>query len=117
MNLDEFVKKTFLEITTGVSSAQEESLLYIAPGHVEGEKLTGAQIVHFEVAVTVSKEASAGIRVLSFGEGKAGGASQEVSRISFEVPVYFQAPTERNRKHFSKDSSSNISEMSGAARG
>lgn len=102
MNLDEFVKKTLLDITTGVSSAQDEALLYIAPGRVEGEKLTGAQIVHFEVAVTVSKEASAGIRVLSFGEGKAGGSFQEVSRISFDVPVYFQAPTERNRRHSAK---------------
>ncbi len=117
MNLDEFVKKTLLDITTGVSLAQDEALLYIAPGHVEGEKLTGAQTVHFEVAVTVSKEATAGIRVLSFGEGKAGGSSQEVSRISFDVPVYFQAPTERNRRHFSKGNSSNTSEMPDVARG
>lgn len=103
MNLDEFVKKTLLDITNGVASAQDETLLFIAPGRVEGEKVTGAQIVHFEVAVTVSKEASAGIRVLSFGEGKAGATSQEVSRISFDVPVYFQAPTERNKRHFSKN--------------
>lgn len=98
MNLDEFVKKTLLDITSGVASAQEEALLFIAPGYVEGEKMTGAQIIHFEVAVTVSKEASAGIRVLSFGEGKAGASSQEVSRISFDVPVYFQAPTEKIRR-------------------
>ena len=98
MKLDEFVKQTLLDITNGVALAQEEALLYIAPGYVENKKQTEPQNVQFEVAVTAAKEASAGIRVLSFGEAKGGGSSEQVNRISFAVPVYLQAPTEKNPK-------------------
>jgi hypothetical protein len=47
MKLDEFVKQTLLDITNGVAAAQEETLLYIAPGHVEDKKQTEAQNVQF----------------------------------------------------------------------
>ena len=100
MKLDDFVKQTLLDITNGVAAAQEEALLYIAPGHVENRKQTEPQSVQFEVAVTVAKEANAGIRVLSFGEAKGGASSEQVNRISFAVPVFLQAPTELNPKHF-----------------
>jgi hypothetical protein len=36
------------------------------------------------------------------GDLKAGVASERTNRISFDVPVYFQAPTERNPKHFTR---------------
>ena len=81
MKLDEYVKQTLLDITNGVAAAQKETLLYIAPGLVENERLTSAQLVKFEVGVTVAKEASGGIRVFSFGEGKAGLNSEQVNRI------------------------------------
>jgi hypothetical protein len=102
MKLDEFVKQTLLDITNGVAEAQLSTKLYIAPGFVENQKLTSAQMVKFEVAVTVSKETGGGIKIWTLGDLKAGGSSEQTNRISFEVPVYFQAPTERSELHFSK---------------
>ena len=95
MKLDEFVKQTLLDITNGVAEAQNQAKLYIAPGHVENKKLTAPQMVKFEVAVTVSKEAGGGISVWSLGELRTGINSEQINKIAFEVPVYFQAPTEK----------------------
>ncbi len=102
MKLEDFVKQTLLDITNGVAKAQKEALLYVAPGYVENEKQVAPQLVKFEVAVTVSKEAGGGIRVWSFGDAKTNISSEKTNRITFDVPVYFQAPTELNSKHFSK---------------
>lgn len=102
MKLDEFVKQTLLDITKGVTEAQKASLLHIAPGTVENEVVKTPSTVQFEVEVTVSKEATGGISVWSMGEAKAGAAQERTNRISFDVPVYFQAPTERNPKHHSR---------------
>lgn len=102
VKLEDFVKETLLEITNGVAAAQEESLLYIAPGRVENEKRVDMQLVKFEVVVTTSKEAGGGIRILAAGDAKASVSTASTNRISFDVPVYFQAPTERNKRHFSK---------------
>lgn len=103
MDLDEFVEKTLLSITNGVARAQEKSLLFIAPGYVEGKKIESGQMVSFEVVVTTSKEAGGGIKVFSLGEAKAGVSSQAVNRVSFEVPIYFQAPTILNDRHYLND--------------
>lgn len=93
MKLDEFVKQTLLDITNGVAAAQVGAKLWIAPGTVEGEPKLAPQMVKFEVAVTVNKEGSGGISVWSFGELKGGASLESVNRISFDVPVYFQAQT------------------------
>ena len=108
MKLDEFIKQTLLDITNGVAAAQNETLLYIAPGFVEGERQVGAQSVKFEVGVTVSKEAKGGISVFSLGEAGAGASSQAVNKVMFEVPIYLQAPTERNDRHHSKQKKTDI---------
>jgi hypothetical protein len=92
MKLDEYVKQTLIDITKGVSEAKDQSLLWIAPGYVDGEKVFAAQLVSFEIAVTVSKEGSGGIQVLSFGELGAKGSAEHTNKISFSVPIYFQAP-------------------------
>ncbi|MCF6315524.1 MAG: hypothetical protein L3J30_04380 [Marinosulfonomonas sp.] len=102
MKLDEFIEKSLLDITNGVAAAQRATKLYIAPGWVENTTLTEPQFVSFELAVTISKEAGGGISVFSMGDVKAKGNSEKTHRISFDVPVYFQAPTERNDMHFSK---------------
>ena len=100
MNLDKFVEQTLLNITNGVARAQEKSLLYIAPGRVEGKIREEGQQVSFEVVVTTSSEAGGGIKIFTIGEAKGGVSSQAVNRISFNVPVYFQAPTLLNEKHY-----------------
>lgn len=100
MRLDEFVKQTLVEITKGVTEAQSEALLHIAPGTVENEIVKTPSTVNFEVVVTVNKDASGGISVWSLGEVAAGAASERTNRISFDVPVYFQAPTAQNPKHY-----------------
>ena len=102
MQLDEFVKQTLLDITNGVAAAQDQALLYVAPGFVENERKTEPQFVKFEVVVTVNHEAGGGIKVWSLGDAKANLSSEKINRITFDVPVYFQAPTDKNPKHFSK---------------
>ncbi|PRY77661.1 hypothetical protein CLV80_105144 [Yoonia maritima] len=101
MKLDEFVKNTLLDITKGVSEAQDESLLYVAPGFVEGEKQTEGQFVTFEVDVTVTGEGGGGISVLGIGELKGSASREAANRISFQVPVHFNAPTPKNGRHYS----------------
>ena len=95
MKLDEYVKQTLLDITEGVSAAQAVSKHWIAPGYVDGEKVFQAQLVSFDIGVTVSKEAGGGIQVWSFGDLKAKGTAEHTNRISFSVPIYFQAPANR----------------------
>ncbi len=92
MKLDEYVRQTLLDITNGVFSAQKESPLWIAPGSIESKKVLSLQLATFEVAVTVSNEGGGGIQVWSLGELNAKGSAEHVNRISFAVPVYFQAP-------------------------
>ncbi|WP_143526110.1 hypothetical protein [Roseivivax lentus] len=99
MKLDEFVKQTLIDITKGVADAQEDALLYIAPGYVNGDRQDAQQTVSFEVAVTVNSEGGGGISVFSLGELKGKHAQETANRISFEVPVYFTAPTIKNRRH------------------
>ena len=101
MTLEEFVKRTLLEITNGVSAAQLESLVYIAPGTVENETVLEPSLVNFEVSVTVNEDAGGAITIWTVGDLKAGASSEHTNRVSFGVPVYFQAPTARNPKHFS----------------
>ncbi len=97
MKLDEYVKQTLVDIAKGVSEAKDEALVGIAPGYVDGEKVFAAQMISFEIIVTTEKEAGGGIRVLSLGDIKAGGNIQNTNRISFDVPVFFQAPPISNR--------------------
>jgi hypothetical protein len=103
MKLDEFVKQTLLEITKGVADAQEETLLFIAPGVVNGVDRDDAQSVSFEVLVTVSSEGGGGISVFNMGDLKGSLTKETANRISFEVPVYFSVPTRKNRRHFTND--------------
>ena len=103
MKLEEFVKQALLDITNGVAAAQEETKLFIAPGIVEGEKVTNAQLVAFEVAVTLNSSGGGGISVFSVGEVKGDLSRKSVNRLSFEVPVYFNAPTRANKRHYTNE--------------
>jgi hypothetical protein len=107
VKLDEFVKQALLDITNGVAAAQEETLLFIAPGVVEGETQKGGQSVNFEVAVTLNSSGGGGITVFSMGELKGELSKETINRISFEVPVFFSAPTRANPRHFSNEGSLN----------
>jgi hypothetical protein len=98
MDLREFVKDTILEVIRGVHAAADS----IREAH-SAEGLRGAVIqpadattsgIEFDVAVTVSGEAEAGLglRVPLFIAGastKLG--EQRTNRISFTVPVAFAA--------------------------
>ena len=96
MKLDEYVKQTLVDIAKGVSEAKKEALVGIAPGYVDGEKVFAAQMISFEINVTTEKEAGGGIKVLSLGDLKAGGKTLHTNKITFEVPVFFQAPPVSN---------------------
>lgn len=91
MKLEEYVHQTLLDITNGVSKAQIDAPSWIAPGAIEGQMLLTPQMVSFEVIVTTSKEAGGGITVLSIADAKAKGQHQQVNKISFDVPIYFQS--------------------------
>ena len=95
MKLEEFVRQTLLDITNGVAAAKAVAPYWIAPGRVEGRKNSTPQLVKFEVSVTTSKEAGGGVSIWSAVEGKAAASSEHANRISFEVPIYLQAPTEQ----------------------
>ena len=100
MKLDEFVKQTLIDITKGVANAQEETLLFIAPGVVNGVEQLQGQSVSFEVAVTVNTEGAGGISVFSMGDVKGAHSRETANRITFEVPVFFSAPTRANCRHY-----------------
>ena len=51
MKLDEYFRQTLLDITKGVSAAQTQSSLWIAPGYFNGENVSEPQMVSFEIAV------------------------------------------------------------------
>jgi len=94
MKLDEYIKQSLLDISRGVSAAKEGSSLWIAPGYVDGQKVFSEQLINFEIAVTVNKEGGGGIQVWSLGELSAKANSEHINRLSFSVPIYFQAPTQ-----------------------
>jgi hypothetical protein len=93
MKLEDFVRQTLLDVTNGVATAKDQAKLWIAPGYVDGDKVFSPQLLNFDIAVTVSKEASGGIQVWSIGELGVKGHTEHTNRISFAVPIYFQAPT------------------------
>lgn len=95
MKLEEFVKQTLMDITNGVFNAQSESPSSIAPGIVEGVKMTKPQLISFEVAVTTSKEGGGGINISSMIEAGGSMNSEYINKISFDVPVYFNAPNQK----------------------
>ena len=92
MQLKDFVTQTLLDITQGVFEAQQKFPLWIAPGRVEGGKVTSPQMVKFEVVVTTNKEGGGGISVWSAFEAGATASAEHMNKISFSVPVYLQAP-------------------------
>lgn len=94
MKLEDFVTQTLLDITRGVDKAQKNAPSWIAPGHVIGQtkkEILDPQYISFDVAVTTSKEGGTSINVLAFGKAEGNMSSQNVNKISFQVPVYFQA--------------------------
>ena len=92
MNLKDYIKDVLVSITEAVEESKKESPLSIAPGLVEGKKITDPQFIKFEVAVTTSNEAGGGINVLPF-KAEGSHTTENINRISFEVPVYFNAKT------------------------
>ncbi len=103
MKLNEFVKQTLLDITKGVVDAQKESLLFIAPGYMNGKRIEKEHEVKFEITVSVAAEGGGGIKVLSLGELKAGGKAESTNKLTFEVPIYLNAPTPLNPLHHSNN--------------
>lgn len=99
MKLDEFIAEALVSITNGVERAQTQAVYWIAPGRTMGKPQTTPQLVKFEIAITVSKEAGGGISILSLGGANASASSESTNKISFEIPVHFNAPTERSENH------------------
>ena len=92
MKIDEYVAQTLIDISKGVARAKKEALVGIAPGYVDGEKVFKEQLVTFEIVTTVSHEGGGSVSVLSLADLKAGSNIEKTNKISFSVPVFFQAP-------------------------
>lgn len=95
MELNEFIKKSLLEILHGVRSAADEDLA-IAPAAIEGKPIWTERMVEFEVNVEVDVNAKTGVKILSIVE--AGGELKRVSshRLRFSVPVHLNVKKERS---------------------
>ncbi|SEL09241.1 hypothetical protein SAMN05443999_103282 [Roseovarius azorensis] len=93
MELNEFIKKSLLEILQGVRSASDEDKA-IAPAAIEGKPVWTERLVEFEVNVEVDATAKSGLKVLSIVE--AGGELKRVSshRLRFSVPVHMNVKKE-----------------------
>lgn len=110
MELEDFIKKSLVQIVTAVKTAQKEiedsggainpTGLTFWPKQLTGEKFTDdgniTQNVHFDVAVTAveNKEIKGGIGVfvgaVGIGsQGESNVSTQAASRIKFTIPVLF----------------------------
>ena len=96
MKLDEFVERALLDVANGVLKAQLQSPYWIAPGRVMGKLQTEPQFVDFDVSITTSSEAGGGLTVFSFGTANGSMTKESAHRISFRVPIHFNAPTEKH---------------------
>ncbi len=103
MTLEEYIRETLVAITKGVAQAQDEALLYIAPGYVNGERQGNAQTVRIEVATTVSTDGGGKISVVGIGEVGGKAASESTNRVAFDVPIHFAAPTIKNPRHYKNE--------------
>lgn len=103
MKLDEFVKETLLQITNGVSDAQTEAKLFIAPGKIDSETVAAPQMVDFALTVVVDSSGSGNIKVLEFVNLGADVTKSVSHKVSFSVPVYFELQTRehpRGKQYF-----------------
>ncbi len=98
MKLDEFVKRSLLDITKGVVGASEEACVTISPASIEGKPIFEPQMVSFELVVAESSAAGGGISVLSIGNAKAGMRSEQINKLSFSVPVHFNTRNAQKRE-------------------
>lgn len=110
--MKDFVRKALVDITSAVEEAKDLSPVSIAPAYVttdEGRSpVTAPQLVEFDVATTVVEASNtsgggeAKISVIGVAISMNGGrdiaANHEiVSRVKFQIPVYFQAKCDFRR--------------------
>lgn len=102
MDLKDFVKKALIDITGAIEEAKASSHLAIAPGYVQQNPVTEPQFIEFDVATTVveasntsgsggAKISVVGVGISLGGERGVSANHENVSRVKFQVPVYFQA--------------------------
>lgn len=112
MELKDFIRETLIGIAAGVQEAKIKTadLWAIAPGALHGERIVETSFVDFDIAVTVSenvqkhKEGKGAVKAeISVLGARIGGnlgenrgdteqvSSENVSRVSFRVPVYMNA--------------------------
>jgi len=88
-SIKDFVRDALLQIVQGVDEARDRSDVSIARSFVEGELRTEGSQVHFELAITTSKEVDGGLKVLNLADLGGVIKSEALNRVSFDVPVWF----------------------------
>ena len=89
-SIKDFVRDTLLQIVEGVDEARERSKITIAPSFVDGILQNEGSQVRFDLAITTSREADGGIKVLNLADLGGSVRSESLNRVQFEVPVWFQ---------------------------
>lgn len=91
MRLDEYIEKSLVAISKGVTEAQMKANVTIAPSSIDGKLNFEPQMVKFEVEVTTTAEGGGNISVLGLADIKAGATGQNTHRLTFEVPVHLNS--------------------------
>jgi len=91
VRLDEYIEKSLIDISKGVTAAQKKANVTIAPGAIEGKPVFEPQMVKFEVEVTTSLDGGGKINVLSLADLNIGGERMKSHKLTFEVPVHFNS--------------------------
>lgn len=112
VRLADFIAEAISDIAYGIHLAKANTyeIIAVVPGSLNGDQLTEKSYIEFDIAVTATSEktsggnksgkAGAGISVLGAKIGVDGTLSSETgekdlsgvtSRVSFKVPVYFNA--------------------------
>jgi hypothetical protein len=90
ISIQEFVRDALLQIVKGVDEARDQTDISIAPSFVEGNLQKLGNSVHFDLSITISKDAKGGLKVANIVEVGGTASSMTLNRVSFDVPVWFQ---------------------------
>ena len=96
MKLKNFITSALLERTEGIVDAQKRSQLQFTHGTVEGKKATDPQMLKIDLQVATSGIGGGSIDVLGLGQLGAKVTAESIQAVTFEIPVYFDSPTQNN---------------------
>lgn len=115
MELKDFIEYVLVDIAEGITAARDRvgDKIAINPHEVNGKLVTEKDYIAFDIAVSVNEQSEhlkqkgikGGLRITvvsasanSAKEEKSGYASEKISRVSFKIPVYYNATFIKDKK-------------------